>query len=222
MNGWLEFFCALVVFLLSHVIPVRPPVRPWLVRHLGLRWYYLGYSLLSVILLVWLILAAGRAPYVEVIPPYEALRWLPMIVMPVVCLLAAQGVGIANPLSFGGMGKGPFDPSRPGVLAFTRHPLLLAILLWAFAHLLANGDLAHVILFGMFALFAALSVGLIDRRKQRQAGAEWNTMAQNTARFSWRGLLRLRPCIWTWLGTGVLLAVLLALHAPIIGVSPFP
>jgi len=222
MNGWFEFSCALLLFLLSHVFPVRPPVRPWLVRHLGLRGYYLGYSLVSVILLVWLIVAAGRAPFVEVIPPQDVLRWGPLIVMPLVCLLAVMGLGMANPLSFGGMGKGPFDPTHPGVLVFTRHPLLLAILLWALAHMLANGDLAHVILFGLFVLFPALSMGLIDRRKQRQLGADWKIIAQNTARFSWRGVLRLKPGIRNWLGAVVLFAVLLVLHAPVIGVSPLP
>jgi len=222
MNGWFEFSCALLLFLLSHVFPVRPPVRPWLVRHLGLRGYYLGYSLVSVILLVWLIVAAGRAPYVEVIPPWDVLRWGPLIVMPLVCLLAVMGLSMANPLSFGGMGKGPFDPARPGVLVFTRHPLLLAILLWALAHMLANGDLAHVILFGLFVLFPALSMGLIDRRKQRKSGADWKIMAQNTAHFSWRGLWGLRPGIRNWLGAVVLFAVLLLLHAPVIGVSPLP
>ena len=222
MIGWFEFILAFVLFLLSHVIPVRPPVRPWLVGHLGLRLYFLGYSLVSVILLVWLTVAAGRAPYVEVIPPHDALRWGPLIIMPLVCLLAVMGLNIANPLSFGGMGKGPFDPARPGVLAFTRHPLLLAILLWALAHVLANGDLAHVVLFGLFALFPTLSMGLIDRRKQRRSGADWTVMAQNTARFSWRGLLRLRPGIRHWMGAAILFAVLLALHAPVIGVSPLP
>jgi len=222
MNGWSEFFWALILFLLSHVIPVRPPVRPWLVRQMGLRLYYLGYSVVSVILMVWLIVAAGRAPYVEVIPPFGVLRWGPLIVMPLVCLLTVLGLSIANPLSFGGMGKGPFDPARPGVLAFTRHPLLLAILFWAFAHMLANGDLAHVILFGLFALFPALSIGLIDRRKQRQSGADWAVMAQNTARFSWRGLIGLRPSIRSWLSAAILFAVLLLLHGPVIGVSPLP
>lgn len=222
MNGWFEFFWALVAFLLSHVIPVRPPVRSWLVRYLGLRWYYLGYSLLSVVLLIWLIVAAGRAPYIEMIPPYDSLRWGPIIVMPLVCLLAVLGLGTANPLSFGGMGQGPFDPARPGVLAFTRHPLLLAILLWAFAHVLVNGDLAHVILFGLFALFPTLSMGLIDRRKRRQAGAEWENMAKNTARLSWRGLVRVRPSFWSWMGAAALFAMLLLLHTPVIGVSPMP
>ena len=219
MNGWLEFAGALTVFLVSHVIPVRPPVRPWLVRTLGLRGYFLVYSAVSVVLLIWLIVAAGRAPYVEIIPPLQVLRWGPLIVMPLVCLLAVLGLRANNPLSFGGMGKRPFDPARPGILALTRHPLLLAIVLWALAHLLVNGDLAHVILFGLFALFPALSMRLVDRRKQRQLGAEWQRLAQNTSRFSPGAM---KSGLWSWLSAAALFAALVALHAPVLGVSPMP
>jgi uncharacterized membrane protein len=219
MTGWGEFTAALVLFLLSHVFPVRPPLRPLLVRVLGLRGYIVGYSAVSLLLLVWLIVAASRAPYVEVIPPLEVFRWAPMVAMPVAIVVAVQGLSIANPLSFGGMGKRPFDPERPGVLALTRHPLLLAIALWATAHLLANGDLAHVVLFGLFGAFAVISMGLIDRRKKRLLGAEWQELAQNTALLSWRGLM---PGLWPGLAGVLLFLALLLLHAPVIGVSPLP
>jgi uncharacterized membrane protein len=219
MNGWEEFTAALILFLLSHVIPVRPPVRPWLVRAFGLRGYFAGYSVVSILLLFWLITAASRAPYVEVIPPLEIFRWAPLIAMPIAILLAAQGLTIANPLSFGGMGKRAFDRDRPGVLALTRHPLLLAIAVWAAAHLLANGDLAHVVLFGMFGLFAVISMRLIDRRKKRLLGAQWQNLAHHTALLSWR---ELRPGLWSGLGSFVLFLILLLLHQPIIGVSPLP
>ncbi len=222
MTGWFEFSAALTLFLISHVIPVRPPVRPWLVGRFGLRGYILGYSVVSLGLLIWLIVAAGRAPYLAVIPPHEVLRWGPVIVMPLVCLLAVLGLSMANPLSFGGMGKGPFDPDRPGVLALTRHPLLLAMILWALAHLLANGDLAHVILFTLFVLFPVLSMRLIDRRKQRLLGAEWPVLAKNTACLSVRGIGGLWPGLWPALVAAGVFGTLLGLHAPVIGVSPLP
>jgi uncharacterized membrane protein len=219
MNGWGEFAAVIGLFLVSHVVPVRPPARPWLVGVLGLRGYFAGYSMVSIALLIWLFIAASRAPYVEVIPPLEALRWVPLMVMPFVSLLVVRGLAIANPLSFGGMGRGPFDPNQPGILALSRHPLLLAIALWAGAHLLANGDLAHVILFGLFGLFAVISMRLIDRRKKRLLGSEWEILARHTALLSWRGL---RPDVWSVLGAGAVFLVLLVLHGPLIGVSPLP
>ncbi|MFT7593739.1 MAG: putative membrane protein [Paracoccaceae bacterium] len=223
MGGWTEFISALVVFLLSHMIPVRPPMRPLLIRALGLRGYFLGYSLLSVLVLVWMIVAAGRAPYVEVIPPLEMFRWGPLIVMPVVCVLAVAGISSVNPLSFGGLGRGAFDPTRPGILAVSRHPLLLALLIWSLVHLLTNGDLAHVLLFGMFAGFAGIGMALIDRRKRRELGPEvWQGMAQNTARLSLSGEGRVRLGLWQWGVSAGVFAVLLWAHLLVIGVSPLP
>lgn len=220
MSGWGEFLLALGVFLASHVVPVRPPVRPWLIDRLGRAGYFTAYSLFSLAVLAWLIVAAGRAPYVEVIPPWPVLRWVPVLTMPVVCWLAVAGMSIRNPFSFGGLGRTPFDPERPGILAVTRHPVLLALLLWALAHLIANGSLAHVILFGLFAGFAWLGMALIDRRRAREV-PEWRELARNTARLSLRRPIPW-PRPWVWLAATVAYAAILHLHAPVIGLSPLP
>ena len=45
----------------------------------------------------------------------------------------------------------------------TRHPQLLGVILWAVAHLLVNGDLASLVLFGGFLLWAVASILLINR-----------------------------------------------------------
>jgi uncharacterized membrane protein len=110
-------------------------------------------------------------------------------------------------------------------LAFaSRHPLLLALALWALAHLLPNGDLAHVLLFGLFAGFALLGHWIVDRRRKRMMGAEWAHL--NAARRA--------PPLWpprpaSWSGTAVRLglglagfALLVAAHPVVIGVSPLP
>ncbi|MGI3213458.1 NnrU family protein, partial [Roseovarius tibetensis] len=60
--GWVEFAAAYTVFFLSHAIPVRPPVRPWLQARLGRAGFTAAYSALSLAVLAWLIAAAARAP----------------------------------------------------------------------------------------------------------------------------------------------------------------
>ena len=221
MTGWVLFLAALVTFLLSHAIPVRPTVRGWLIGTLGHRGYFAGYSILSLAVLAWLIIAAANAPYVEVIPPFPVLRWVPVLIMPVVCWLALAGLAIQNPFSFGGLGNRTFDPEKPGILRTTRHPVLAALMLWALAHLLANGSLSHVILFGLFAGFAAMGMALIDRRKHSEMRMEWIRLSRNTARFSLRAP-RPWPRPWVWLSALAAYAVLLHLHAPVIGLSPLP
>ena len=46
-----------------------------------------------------------------------------------------------------------------------RHPMLLGVLIWALAHLVVNGNLAGVILFGGMAAWAAASIPLINARQ---------------------------------------------------------
>lgn len=52
---------------------------------------------------------------------------------------------------------------RTRVTRFVRHPQLTAVILWAVAHLLVNGDLASLVLFGGLLLWALVEVALINR-----------------------------------------------------------
>ena len=60
--GWLKYELAWVGFLVTHSLPWRPPIRPWLQARLGKRDFTISYSVLSLAALAWLIGAAGRAP----------------------------------------------------------------------------------------------------------------------------------------------------------------
>ena len=116
--------------------------------------------------------------------------------MPLACLLAAFGLGVPNPLSFGGS-AGRFDPARPGIAGLVRHPLLWVFALWAASHAVPNGDLAHLLLFGTFTAMALLGMVAIDRRKRRQMGeAEWARLAARTAFWPFANvdLRTLAPC----------------------------
>lgn len=55
------------------------------------------------------------------------------------------------------------------IKARVHHPMVLAVKIWALAHLLANGNLAHVLLFGSFLLWAVFNFSAA-RRRDRLAG----------------------------------------------------
>jgi uncharacterized membrane protein len=221
--GWTEFAAAFAAFFLTHALPVRPPLRPWLVARLGPRGFGLAYSALSLAVLAWLIGAAGRAPYVPLWPWAPWQLHVPLAAMLPVCLILALAVGRPNPFSFGGARNDAFDPARPGIVRLTRHPLLLALAIWAFAHVVPNGDLAHGLLFGTFAVFALVGGRLVDRRKRREMGEDWTHLdaARKAAPLpppprSWPGLvLRLALGVALYLG-------LLWLHPWLFAVSPLP
>jgi uncharacterized membrane protein len=222
--GWFEYILAFAAFFLSHSLPLRPAVKEALVARLGRQGFGICYSALSLGVLYWLVVAAGRAPFV---PLWERAGWhghVTLAAMLGVCLLVALAVGRPNPFSFGGRDGAGFDAARPGLIRYTRHPLLWALALWALAHMLPNGDLAHVLLFGLFAGFALLGQWIVDRRRKRLMGAEWARL--NAARRA-APLWPPRPASWS--GTAVRLglglagfALLVAAHPAVIGVSPLP
>jgi uncharacterized membrane protein len=222
--GWVTFAAVFGVFFLTHSIPVRPAIRARLVAMLGPRGFTLAYSALSIGMLAWLIVAAGRAPFFYL---WGQTFWQMHIVlagMALICVILSLSIGRPNPFSFGGTHNDRFDPVHPGIVRLTRHPLLLAMALWSGLHLLPNGDLAHVILFGCFAGFALLGMRIIDRRKRRLMGqslwqSQWD--AVRAAPFlpspaSWRA-----ACTRLGLGLGGF-AVMIVLHPIVIGVSPLP
>lgn len=228
MAGWGEFVSALAAFTASHALPSLPGARGWLVARLGRGGYGAVFGILSTLLLVWLIAAAGRAPFVPLWDQAPWMRWVPNLAMPVVCVLAALAIAAPNPFSFEGRGRA-FDPARPGIAGLTRHPLLWALLVWALAHLLVNGDLAHGVLFGGFAAMALAGMALQDARHRRAWGrSEWARLSARTSALPLVAWLegRWRPALpgrreMLRIAAGLLVWVALwHLHLPVIGVSP--
>ncbi|MCC5978498.1 MAG: NnrU family protein [Salinarimonas sp.] len=230
ITGWFEFAGVFALFLATHYLPPRPGLRGACVAHLGERVYLAVYSLISLVLLGWLIVAAGRAPFIALwgYAPWQS--WVPNLLMPPALLLAAFAIAAPNPFSFGGRRPRNFDSERPGIAGITRHPLLWAIALWAGAHLVPNGNLAHVLLFGFFLAMAFAGMAILDRRARRRMGAsQWRDQARSTALIPFaaalRGDLRLRgfDALPTRLAAfAAAYLVLLSLHGPVLGVSPFP
>lgn len=141
MSAWTEFALALAAFLGSHVIPARPHLRGALVGALGKRGYILAYSVLSLALLVWLIAAAGRAPYVPLWDAGGFGRGVVHGAMPLAIAVAALSPGLAG--------------------------LMPAFTIWGLSHLVANGDVAHVVLFGLLLAYALAGLARVGRPRLR-------------------------------------------------------
>ena len=225
---WVEFALAMALFLASHRIPALIGVKAPLTRALGPHGYTVAFSLISTLLLAWVIVAAGRAPYVALWDHALWHRWALNLIMPVALGLIVFGLATPNPFAFEGKTSG-FDPARPGIVGLTRQPLLWGLTLWAAGHLLANGDLAHGLLFGSFALFSLLGMGMVERRRAQSMGrTTWQRLTAKTSLVPGAALLtgRWRPAtfpswrrcmIWVLVWAGLWM-----LHVPVIGMSPAP
>lgn len=217
---WAGFAGIFALFFATHSVPVRPSIKSRITGKIGPRGFGISYSIWSLGMLALLIWSAGEAPYVELWPQMVWQRHVVHLGMLAVCLILAFSIARPNPFSFGGARNDRFDPTRPGIVRLTRHPVLLALALWAGLHLLPNGDLAHVLLFGVLGSFAIAGRALINRRKKREMGAgRWRDLNAAVG----KGRLISRPLSWAGAAVRIIAAIagfaaLLALHPVVIGV----
>lgn len=188
-SGMGPFLFALAAFLLCHLVPAAPPVRRVLIERFGRGAYVTVYSVVSLLLLAWLITAARDAPVIWLWEPHPWQRWCPILLMPLAAVLLVAGAVGPNPLSLS-LGRG----LRPGaIVAVTRHPLLWALLLWSASHIPPNGTLVAVILFGSFAAICGIGFWSLDRKARSRLGADrWQALAAGTSILPFVGMVRSR------------------------------
>jgi uncharacterized membrane protein len=138
---------ALVVWSLIHFIPATAiDFRANLVRRLGPATYKAVFTLVTIGALLLLIHGWKAAPAHSVFSP------------PSWGAYAAIGLSLLASFCF-------FAPYVSNNLRrLVRHPQLAGVVLWAFGHLLANGEARSTVLFGGFAVWAILEMILLNRR----------------------------------------------------------
>jgi uncharacterized membrane protein len=162
----------LVLFIAIHLLTTRRAARAALIDRLGEKVYKGAYSAVAIVGLALVVYGFGAyraSGYVEIWHPPRALSHAAMLlVLPALVLF--------------------FVNQRPKswIRAKARHPMLLGIKLWATAHLLANGDLGSIVLFGSllgWAVFARASLkareaaeGAPDRDVRAFAPDDWRAL----------------------------------------------
>ncbi|MCF6302345.1 MAG: NnrU family protein [Devosiaceae bacterium] len=145
------FTIGLLLFFVPHIVPLLVPgTKSALVEKIGEKRWKGVYSLLSLAGLVVIVL--GWRQYRDVAPiVYDPPAWGrhgTMLLVWISLILFSV------------------PRSKPGkIMVAVKHPMVVGVIYWSVGHLLANGDLASVLLFGSFLLFA-----LISRIKENFAG----------------------------------------------------
>lgn len=183
----------LVLFLGVH--SVRMFADDWRTAQIarrGAKAWKLGYAVLSLAGFVLIVVGYGDARAATTMlwtPPV----WTRHVAIPLV-LIAFVFLAAAN---------------IPGtkLKAAVHHPMVLGVKVWAFAHLIANGSVADVVLFGSFLVWAIMDYASLRRRDRREG-------------------IVYPPGAWSRdfvaVVAGVVAGVVFAmwLHRPLIGVSP--
>lgn len=140
----------LFIFLGVHALPITANLRTALRERLGAGGYRSLFTAASAIGLGLIIYGYGLArqdPTVLWLPPVWMKHVTFALMLPAFILLAAA-----------------YSPGK--IKEKVRHPMLAAVKVWAFAHLLANGTLADLLLFGGFLAWAVADRISVKRRER--------------------------------------------------------
>ena len=144
--GLLVMILGLVLFLGAHTLTTQREARARVIATLGEGGYKTGYALVSIAglaLIVWGFAHYRATGRIEVWHPPTALKHFTVALMlPAVILVVAAYL-------------------RGRIYTAIKHPMLSGVKLWAAAHLISNGDLGGIILFGAFlgwAVFDRISL----------------------------------------------------------------
>lgn len=131
-----------------HLFPaVAPDARAGLIQRAGLNPYRGLFALLIVASVVLMVLGWRSAGFVHVYPPPVWGRHLTMLFVLIAFILFCAA-------------RAPTNLKR-----VIRHPQLIGVHVWGIGHLLANGDLRSVLLFGTFAVWPIVEISFINRRE---------------------------------------------------------
>ncbi len=186
-----ELIVGIVLFFGGHSVAIVAPAwRNAMVRRLGaIPWKGL-YAAVALVGIVLLVKGYGELRWASTVlyTPPEWLHHVGMVLLlPVFPLLAAA-----------------YLPGR--IQSTVRHPMLLAVKIWALAHLLMNGRVVDLVLFGAFLAWAIADRIAVKRRITRPAAAP--TLPRTAV----------NDVIAVAVGLGVYAAFVLELHAWLIGV----
>ena len=147
--GLAVMIVGLVLFFGVHTLTTQRELRARLIASLGEGTYKIGYALVSLVGLALIVL--GFADYratgwIDIWHPPKVLKHIAVALMlPAVILVAAAYI-------------------RGRIYSAIKHPMLSGVKLWAAAHLVANGDLGGIILFGSFLGWAVFDRISLTRR----------------------------------------------------------
>jgi uncharacterized membrane protein len=147
--GLSAMIVGLVLFLGVHTLTTQRALRSRFIVSWGEGGYKIGYSVVAAIglaLIVWGFAHYRAGGEYSVWTPPRVLKHLNILLMlPASILVVAAYI-------------------RGQIYATLKHPMLAGVKLWAFGHLLANGDLGGIILFGSFLAWAVFDRISLKRR----------------------------------------------------------
>ena len=222
-----ELFLYSLLFVGAHLGIAGTPLRGFIVGKIGEGFYLVVYAVISLVTISWMADAYKVAPYVETWGQVYALQPVALVLMVLAFFLVVVGLTTPSPTLVGA--EGLLDKENPvrGILRITRHPFLMGVTLWALTHLVVNGDLAGLILFGLMTVLCVVGAFSIDQKRRAKLGDKWNEFAAQTSVVPFVAIIQGRNRLalgelgwWRILLALVGFLAMLMFHSRLFGVSP--
>ncbi len=148
----LFFLLGLLLFFGIHMLPFYPEHRTRLIEKIdsdtidGESMYKIIFCVVSLIGLIFIGAGKGSISFVNLWDTPVFLRYLAVISVLVSFVLIVAA----------------YLPNN--IKRYVPHPMLTGVIIWGATHLLVNGDVISIILFGGFVAYSVVAIKLIDKR----------------------------------------------------------
>lgn len=227
-----NLIAAAAFFVLLHLLVSGTRLRDALTGWIGQGAYMGLFSLTSVAGLTWLGFAFAQARGEQATAFWtvgDASRHVQVVLQLLAMLLIVPGLTTPNPTSVRQEGVLERPDAVKGMVRITRHPFLWGVAVWAFGHLVVNGEPAALVLFGAMLALALFGTVSIDAKRRRALGPVYDTFTNQTSNVPFAAILAGRQTLnlaeigaWRILAAVAVWAGLALGHPHLFGVAALP
>lgn len=154
------FILGLVLFFGIHMLPFYPEYRALIIEKMdndmvdeeGL--YKLVFGIISLLGLIFIGIGKGSMEFIGLWDTPVFFRYVAVVLIPVSFILMVAA----------------YMPNN--IKRYVPHPMLTGVIIWAATHLMVNGDVAAIILFGSFVVYSIVAIKLANRRQYDESGVQ--------------------------------------------------
>lgn len=156
----LLFILGLILFFSIHMLPFYPEYRAQLIEKLendtidAEGMYKIIFSVISLVGLIFVGIGKGSIEFIGLWDTPAFFRYIAVVLILVSFILMVAA----------------YTPNN--IKRYVPHPMLTGVIIWGVTHMLVNGDVISLILFGSFVAYSVMAIKLINRRDQGKSSEQ--------------------------------------------------
>jgi len=149
----LLFISGLIMFFGIHMLPFYPEYRALVIEKIdndridGEGLYKVIFAVISLLGLIFIGIGKGSMEFIGLWSTPTFFRYISVVLIPVSFILMVAA----------------YTPNN--IKRYVPHPMLTGVIIWGATHMMVNGDVAAIILFGSFVIYSVVAIKLANRRQ---------------------------------------------------------